>query len=79
MRRTAGLLLIAGGFLSLAFDAVSGPEWMLRFAHHHLLSGLDVPRDPSSTAEGIVRWFARCAALAELAAGAVLLWLSFRD
>jgi hypothetical protein len=79
MRRTAGLLLIAGGVLSLAFDAVGGPEWMLGFTYDHLLSGLDVPRDPSPTAENVVRWFARCAALAELAAGAVLLWLSFRE
>ena len=52
---------------------------MLRFAYHHLLSGLDVPRDPSPAAEGVVRWFARCAAVAELAAGTVLLWLSSRE
>ena len=55
--RTAGLVLIAGGLISLALDAAGAPESALRFAYHHLLSGLDVPRDPSPTAEDVVRWY----------------------
>ena len=78
MRRTAGLVLIAGGLVSLALDAAGAPEALLRFAYHGLLSGLDVPRDPSPTAEDIVRYFARYAAIAELAAGVILVGLSFR-
>jgi hypothetical protein len=79
MRRTAGLVLIAGGLVSLALDALGAPESLLRFGYHHLLSGLDVPRDPSPAAEDIVRYFASFAAIVELLAGAVLVGLSFRS
>ncbi len=77
--RTAGLILIAGGLISLALDTAGVPEALLGFAYHNLLSGLDVPKDPSPTAEDIVRYSACYAALVELLAGAVLVWLSFRE
>jgi hypothetical protein len=46
---------------------------LLRFGYHHLLSGLDVPPDPSATAVRVVRWFAIVAGVAQFAAGAILL------
>jgi hypothetical protein len=43
-----------------------------------LLSGLDVPEDPSQTAVDIVRWFALIGGVLELVAGAVVLAVAWR-
>jgi hypothetical protein len=77
----AGLLLLAGGVITVSLHAAGAPESLLDFLYRHLLSGLDVPRDPSPTATGIVNYFSLIGGLVELAAGAALLcacWLRAR-
>jgi hypothetical protein len=74
----AAAALILGGLLSLGIDALGAPEALLRFLYDTLLSGLDVPDEPSQTAVDIVRWFARVGGLLELSGGAVLLAVAIR-
>ena len=45
--RLAGLLLILGAAITLALHALEAPEELYRWLYNHLLSGLDVPKDPS--------------------------------
>jgi hypothetical protein len=45
--RIAGLLLILGSAITLGLHALDAPEELYRWLYHHLLSGLDVPREPS--------------------------------
>ena len=45
--RLAGLLLILGAAITLGLHALEAPEELYRWLYHHLLSGLDVPKDPS--------------------------------
>jgi hypothetical protein len=71
--RIAGLLLIAGAAVSLALHLASAPEDLYRWLYHHLLSGLDVPEDPSEGTVTAVRDVSLFGGLAELAAGLVLL------
>jgi hypothetical protein len=47
----AGLLLRLGGAATLSLHAAGAPEALLGFLYDSLLSGLDVPDDPSQTAE----------------------------
>jgi hypothetical protein len=59
-------------------SAVGLPEALLRFLYDALLSGLDVPDDPSQTAIDAVQYVAWAAGLLELLAGAVLLAVAHR-
>jgi hypothetical protein len=43
----AGLLLILGAAVTLGLHALAAPEELYRWLYHHVLSGLDVPREPS--------------------------------
>jgi hypothetical protein len=68
----AGLLLLAGGVITLAVHAAGAPEALLEFLYDTLLSGLDVPEEPSQTAKDIVNYVSLLGGILELAAGAVL-------
>jgi hypothetical protein len=68
----AGLLLLLGGVITLSLHAVGAPESLLDFLYGALLSGLDVPPDPSQTAKDIVSHVALAGGIAELAAGLAL-------
>ncbi len=72
----AGLLLVLGGVMTLSLHAAGAPEALLDFLYDKLLSGLDVPPDPSQTATGIVSYVSLLGGIVELGAGAVLLALS---
>ncbi len=72
----AGLLLLLGGAVTLTLHAAGVPESLLDFLYDKLLSGLDVPPDPSQTARDIVNYVSLIGGIGELAAGAVLLALS---
>ena len=74
----AALLLLIGGVVTLALHAAGAPEALLDFLYDHLLSGLDVPPDPSQTAKDIVSWFSLIGGLLELAGGGTLLALHLR-
>jgi hypothetical protein len=74
----AGLLLLLGGVITLSLHAAGVPESLLDFLYHHLLSGLDVPRDPSQTATDVVNYVSLIGGILELAAGAALLGAHFR-
>jgi hypothetical protein len=71
--RVVGLLLVAGGLLSLGLDLAGAPEALLRFLYEKLLSGLDVPEEPSATAVNLVRYVALLGGILQVAAGLVVL------
>jgi hypothetical protein len=71
--RIAGLLLIAGSAITLGLHFLDAPEELYRWLYHHLLSGLDVPENPSSETVDAIRYASLVGGLLELAAGAVLL------
>ena len=68
----AGLLLLIGGVITLSLHAADVPESLLNFLYDTLLSGLDVPSDPSQTATDIVNFVSLIGGIAELAGGALL-------
>jgi hypothetical protein len=69
----AGLLLLVGGVITLALHAAGAPEALLDFLYDTLLSGLDVPADPSQTATDVVNYVSLVGGIGELVAGAALL------
>jgi hypothetical protein len=71
--RIAGLLLIAGSALTLALHLLGVPEDVYRWLYHHVLSGLDVPKDPSHGTVEAIRDVSLVGGILELAAGVVLL------
>ena len=71
----AGLLLLLGGAITLSLHAAGVPESLLDFLYDSLLSGLDVPSDPSQTAKDIVNYVSLVGGIAELAGGVALLGL----
>ena len=79
--RIAGLLLIAGAAFTLALHFAGVPEDLYRWLYHHLLSGLDVPEDPSHGSVEAIRYVSLIGGITELCAGLVLLaidWLRGR-
>jgi len=79
--RLVGLLLLAGAALSLALHLLSAPEDLYRWSYHHLLSGLDVPKEPSEGTVDAVSYVSLIGGLLELVAGVALLvadWLRTR-
>ncbi len=71
--RIAGLLLIAGSALTLALHFLEAPEDLYRWLYHHLLSGLDVPDEPSSGTVDAVRYTSLVGGILELVVGVALL------
>ena len=69
----AGALLLVGGVITLSLHAAGAPEALLDLLYDTLLSGLDVPEDPSPTATNVVNYVSLLGGIAELAAGASLL------
>jgi hypothetical protein len=69
----AGLLLLLGGAVTLSLHAAGAPEALLDFLYDALLSGLDVPPQPSQTAKDIVSGVSLVGGIVEIAAGAGLL------
>jgi hypothetical protein len=76
--RIAGALLLGGGIVSIGLSALGLPEDLLRFLYDTLLSGLDVPEEPSRSAVDVVEYVAWAGGLLELLAGAVLLVIARR-
>jgi hypothetical protein len=66
-------LLIAGSAITFALHFLEAPEELYRWLYHHLLSGLDVPRDPSEGTVTAVRDVSLFGGIAELVAGLALL------
>ena len=74
----AGWLLLLGAAITLGLHAVEAPESLYRWLYHHLLSGLDVPKDPSERTVDAVRYVSLIGGLLELVGGMALLgvdWL----
>jgi hypothetical protein len=71
--RTAALLLILGSALTLALHVLGVPEDVYRWLYHHLLGGLDVPKDPSHGTVQAVRDVSLFGGLLELVIGFGLL------
>jgi hypothetical protein len=71
--RIAGLLLVAGAAITFALHFLGVPEDLYRWLYHHLLSGLDVPKDPSEGTVTAVRDVSLFGGIAELLIGVALL------
>ena len=71
--RIAGLLLILGAGVTLGLHLLEAPEELYRWLYHHLLSGLDVPKDPSDGTVDAVRYVSLIGGLLELVVGVGLL------
>jgi hypothetical protein len=77
--RIAGLFLIAGSAVTLALHFLGVPEDIYRWLYHHLLSGLDVPTEPSHGTVEAVRDVSLFGGILELVLGLVLLISSRRE
>jgi hypothetical protein len=71
--RLAGWLLLAGAAITMALHLLGAPEELYRWLYDHLLSGLDVPDDPSEGTVDAVRYVSLIGGLLELAGGVLLL------
>jgi hypothetical protein len=71
--RSAGLLLLLGAAITFALHFAGVPEDVYRWLYHHLLSGLDVPKDPSHGTVDAVRDVSLVGGVLELAGGIGLL------
>jgi hypothetical protein len=71
--RMAGLLLIAGAAITFTLHFLEAPEELYRWLYHHLLSGLDVPEDPSEGSVDAIRAVSLIGGLLELVGGLALL------
>jgi hypothetical protein len=69
----AGLFLLAGAAVTLGLHALEAPESLYRWLYHHLLSGLDVPEEPSEGTVDLVSYFSLIGGLLQLAGGLALL------
>jgi hypothetical protein len=78
----AGLLLIAGAAITFALHFLEVPEDVYRWLYHHLLSGLDVPEDPSEGSVDAIRYVSLIGGTLEAVIGVGLLvadWLRARQ
>ena len=66
--RFAGLLLVAGAAFTLALHFLGAPEGLYHWLYDHLLSGLDVPDEPSQGSTDAIGYVSLIAGLAELVA-----------
>jgi hypothetical protein len=69
----AGLLLILGSGITLALHYLDVPEDVYRWLYHHLLSGLDVPKDPSQGTVDAIGYVSLIGGLLQLAGGVAVL------
>jgi hypothetical protein len=68
-----GSLLLVGAVITLGLHALEAPESLYRWLYHHLLSGLDVPEDPSRGTVDAISYVSLIGGLLEVAAGLALL------
>jgi multisubunit Na+/H+ antiporter MnhB subunit len=71
--RLAGLFLVVGAAFTLVLHFLSAPESLYEWLYHHLLSGLDVPKEPSQGTVDLVSYFSLIGGLLELIAGVAVL------
>jgi hypothetical protein len=71
--RLAGLLLLVGAAITLGLHLLGAPEGLYRWLYDHLLSGLDVPDEPSQGTVDAISYVSLFGGLLELIAGAALL------
>lgn len=71
--RLAGLLLILGAAITLGLHFLEVPKHVYRRLYDHLLSGLDVPDEPSQGSLDAIGYVSLIGGLLELAGGVGLL------
>ena len=71
--RFAGLLLVTGAAFTLALHFLGAPEDLYRWLYDHLLSGLDVPDEPSQGTVAAISYVSLTGGLLELIAGVAVL------
>ena len=67
--RIAGLVLILGAAITLTLHLLEAPESLYLWLYQQLLSGLDVPTDPSQGTVDAISYVSLIGGIAELAAG----------
>lgn len=78
--RLLGFLLLVGAAVTLGLHFLGAPEELYRWLYHHLLSGLDVPEDPSQGTVDAISYVSLVGGLLELIAGAAVLAIDqFRE
>ena len=71
--RFLGLLLVTGAAFTLALHLLGAPEGLYRWLYDHLLSGLDVPEEPSQGSMDAIGYVSLIGGLGELVAGVAVL------
>jgi hypothetical protein len=71
--RLFGSLLLVGAAVTLGLHFIGAPEELYRWLYDHLLSGLDVPDEPSQGTVDAISYVSLIGGLLELIAGAALL------
>lgn len=71
--RFAGLLLVIGAAFTLGLHFLGAPEGLYHWLYDHLLSGLDVPDEPSQGSTDAIGYVSLIGGLGELVAGVVVL------
>jgi hypothetical protein len=71
--RFLGLLLVTGAAFTLALHLLGAPEGLYRWLYDHLLSGLDVPDEPSQGSMEAIGYVSLIGGLGELVAGVAVL------
>jgi hypothetical protein len=66
-------LLLVGAAVTLGLHFIGAPEELYRWLYDHLLSGLDVPDEPSQGTVDAISYVSLIGGLLELIAGAALL------
>ena len=71
--RLFGSLLIVGAAVTLGLHLLGAPEGLYRWLYDHLLSGLDVPDEPSQGSMDAIGYVSLIGGLGELVAGVAVL------
>jgi hypothetical protein len=71
--RLVGLLLLLGAAITLGLHLLGAPEGLYHWLYDHLLSGLDVPDEPSKGSTDAIGYVSLIGGLGELVAGVVVL------
>jgi hypothetical protein len=78
--RLVGLLFLVGAAITLGLHALEAPEHLYRWLYDHLLSGLDVPEEPSHGTVNLISYVSLVGGLLELLVGVAVLAIDrFRE
>jgi hypothetical protein len=71
--RLVGLFLLVGAAITLGLHLLGAPEGLYRWLYDNLLSGLDVPDEPSQGTVDAISYVSLIGGLGELVSGVAVL------